>query len=133
MRSAPLLALLFLIAWAPGCDSAEDVSTDEVVGDYTATRFEADLGDGPVDVLDLGGSLSIRLQADGNVDGLLVIPEGLAEDGESEVPFGGTFQVSGDRVRFFHEADTFVRDAVWLYANGQLRSQSFSSDIVLER
>lgn len=117
-----------------GCDSAED---DTPAGSYEATRFRATIEGETVDVLAAGGALTMRLRDDGTVSGRLVVPTSLAEGGEGDVPFAGTYTVTGSgsatTVTFEHEADTFVRDAEWAYDDGRLETDDSNLSVVLER
>ena len=118
-----------------GCDAIEDgpVTNVDVPGQYEAAVFEADIDGNVVDVLAAGGALTITLREDGTVAGRLLIPEALADGEEGDLPFAGTYFVFGNNVRIDHEADTFVRDAVWIYADGGLQASSGGITVHLER
>lgn len=131
-----LLSLLAVLGIGlAGCDAIEDVpaTSNDVSGRYESTVFEADVDGRTVDVLAAGGALTITLREGGTVSGRLFVPEALAGSEEGDLPFEGTFSVSGDNVRFDHEADTFVRDAVWAYSDGELRTSSGETTVILER
>ena len=125
-----LLVALLAVAFV-GCDS--DSEDDSVAGRYVATTFQAFADGTEIDVLAAGGSLTITLRSDRTASGLLSVPDVLDEDGDGQYPFDGTYAVDGDVVTFTHEADTFVRNAEWTYADGTLRTQDFGTAIVLER
>lgn len=112
-----------VVAWVGvGCDT-QVAPEAEVSGRYEAEAFEVDEGGGPIDVLSAGGRLDLDLGEDGRFDGRLAVPGSLTEDGVPfDVTFDGTFSVSGDRVRFFHGEDLFVRDVAWAYRGGALRT-----------
>ena len=117
-----VLALLALSA----CDSTED----SVAGTYTATSFTLD----GVDVLSQGVSLRMTLTEDGRVTGQFTVPDDLNEPGEpSSYSLAGTYVVSGSRVTFTQEADTFVRDARWTYSDGELRGAQGEIAVVMRR
>lgn len=139
MTQAPLrffLAALLAVVFV-GCDADSNpgpVSTgDSVAGRYVATTFEAFALDDADDLLAAGGSLTIDLRSDSTASGLLIVPDVLDEDGDGQYPFGGTYSVYGDVVRFDHEADTFIRDVDWTYDDGVLRAEESFVRIVLER
>ena len=134
-NSPRLLTLLaVLVVGLVGCDAVDDAPVaDDVSGQYEAAVFEADIDGETVDVLAAGGALTVTLRQGGTVSGRLLIPEALAGGEEGDLPFGGTYSVSGNDVRFDHEADTFVRDAVWTYADGELRTSAGGIAVVLER
>ncbi len=134
LRSAALALAVSTAPLLAGCDSAED---NTLTGTYATTRFFADTDDDArtpqVDVLTLGASVTMTLRADGTASGRIVVPASLAEDGEGDTPFAGTYAVSGSAVTFEHAADTFVRDATWTFADGRLRTDSFGLSVVLEK
>lgn len=117
-----VLAVGLVAVIGVGCD-AQLAPEVEVAGQYEAETFEVDEGAGPVDVLSAGGRLDLALGEDGQFDGRLAVPGSLTEDGAPlDATFDGTFSVSGDRVRFFHGEDLFVRDVTWAYREGTLRT-----------
>ena len=133
MISAPLRFILaaLLTAAFVGCDS--DSEDDPIVGRYEATTFDTSVDGNELDVLAAGGSITVTLRSDRTVTGLLSVPAILDEDGDGQYSLDGTYAVDGDVVTFTHEADTFVRNAEWTYADGTLRTQDFGTAIVLER
>jgi hypothetical protein len=122
------LALSFLALG--GCDSTDDGT---IAGSYETTRFTAVIDGEPVDVLGAGGRITMTLREGGGVSGRLVVPVPPAEDGEGDTPFAGTYARSGSTVTFDHEADTFIRDAVWTFSGGQLRTEAFGLSVVLDK
>ncbi len=137
-RSTSALFLIGTLVGAlalAGCDSDVELVPADIAGTYEATRFTLEDGGQTVDVLDAGGDLTLTLREDGTVSGSLVTPEELNEEGEgnSRLLFGGTYALSGNEVTFDHEADTFVRDVVWTFDEGDLRTDTGEITVVLSR
>lgn len=126
-----LVALLVSPLAFSGCDSTDE--DDEIAGAYETTSFTAEIEGETVDVLDAGGFIEMTLGEDGTVSGRLFVPEDLAGGEENDLPFGGTYAVSGNEVTFDHEADTFVRDVVWTYDDGALRTETDELSVVLQK
>lgn len=125
MKSLIFLALVFF--FIQGCDSSG--GGQDVGGTYNATNFTV----GITDVLAAGGSLEMTLR-DGSVSGTFVIPDVLNEPGEPDaVDLSGSYVVTGRTVRFTQDADTFVRDAVWTFADDALSTTLGSVRIRLEK
>ena len=62
-----------------------------------------------------------------------MIPDDPDQPGvDNDLTFGGTYAVSGQTVTFDHDADTFVRDAAWIY-DGDLRTEQNGIVAVLEK
>jgi hypothetical protein len=116
-----------------GCDSAEDGDENEIAGEYETTLFTAEIEDETVDVLAAGGFIEVTFREDGTVSGRLFVPEALAEGEENDIPFGGTYTVSGSEVTFDHEADTFIRDVEWMFSDGTLRAETDEISVVLRK
>lgn len=140
LRSTPALFIAgalvgFLSLTGCDSDSGEELTRSDIAGTYGATSFTVEDGDQTVDVLDAGGDLAFTLREDGTASGVLVIPEELNEEGggNARLLFGGTYALSGNEVTFDHEADTFVRDAVWTFGNGDLRTDTGEITVVLSR
>jgi hypothetical protein len=134
-------ALLFAVALAsaacasdpsgPSADPNENPPTmSEVAGDYHATAFTG----GGYDVLALGGSLDMSLDADGTVTGSMLVPAAAAGGEDFQADMAGTYTLTGNALTFHQDADTFVRDATWTWSSGVLSgSWSGSSGSVTVR
>jgi len=120
--------LLSTAAALIGCSSTDPGSV-ELAGSYTATVLRVTpAGQGVLDVLAAGGSLTIVVTGSNTTTGTLSIPASV----NGGVPFvasmAGTATLSGSTVQFQQTADTFVRDLSWtltansLSVNGQLVS-----------
>lgn len=97
----------------------------DLVGSYTATTFTVSIGAGnTVNALALGASVDIDLAADGTTAGQLVFP---AIPGFStqplDVSLDGTYSVvGGDKVRFTHNADSFLQSLLFTADGRELRA-----------
>jgi len=139
MRGIVVSAGLTLLAFA-GCggDSEFVTGTTLAVGSYRAIAFRITPdGEGLVDVLAAGGSLSITLDHAGAASGTLVLPAS-APGGPLTASMAGTATVTGLTVRFDQNADTFVRQVAWnrIGTGLQLISERIGSalyDVALER
>ena len=116
-----------------GCDDdPSGLSRSQVAGSYSATSFEVTVDGETQDVVAEGGSLEINLLPDGRTNGTLEIPGG-EEDGSDMVRgLQGGWHLDGSTVTFTHDADTFLRDMDFTYAEGQLVGMEEFGDIVIE-
>ena len=125
--------LLILLAGSTALSACDTREEDTPVGLYEARLFEAEIKGETVNVLAAGGQLEMALRTNGTADGRILVPAELDEGEETEIRFDGTYTVSGERVTFDHEADTFVRDAAWTYDDGRLEAQTGEVTVVLVR
>jgi hypothetical protein len=95
---------------ACGGDDAFSPTPATVQGEYNASRFTATSPQGNVNLLSLGATVHVVLNADGTTTGHLSVPDlGLGE-GPIEADLTGTWTLSGNTVTFNQTADTFIRD-----------------------
>lgn len=132
LRFLPVLALLLTLA---ACDSATD---DTVAGTYRMTQFRADTDDNArtplVDVLALGGAMTITLGEDGTLSGVLTVPESLTgEDIGPVTPFGGTYVSSPTTVTFRSDVGLFFDGRTWTFEDGQIRLEASDISAVFEK
>ncbi|HEX5385257.1 MAG TPA: hypothetical protein VFW66_01005 [Gemmatimonadales bacterium] len=125
-------ALAFLVlggALAAGgltaCGGDAAGPTPEVAGTYHATRFTVSSGGTETDLLAKGGSLVLELTQDGSavagtVRGTLVLPA--EAGGPATIDMAGRFSIAATTVRFFQDADTFVRSVDWTLAGSDLKT-----------
>lgn len=73
------------------------------------------------DWLARGGSVELRLAADGGTSGRLFVPGGDEDGGNLDSDLAGTFSVLDGVVTFDHESDTFIRDMPFAWTDGRLR------------
>ena len=95
----------------------------QVAGSYTATRFTATSTLGPQDLLQAGGSVTVRFASDGTVSGHLTIPtESVNED------FSGTWKIENGEVEIEQLAnDVFLEDVSFdVVGNTLVADETFS-------
>lgn len=94
-------------------------------GTYVAAAFSiTQAGQAPVNVLADGGSLTIRINADGTTSGALVIPSTLTGGAPFTASMAGTVTVTSLTVKFEQNADTFVRDLNWSRTGQDIRVEN---------
>jgi hypothetical protein len=124
---------LALAAVLAGCgdDDGFNPTVDDVAGSYSATTFTVTSPAGTIDLLALGGLVSVTLSADGTTTGELFAP-GAGEDGEDvEADLTGTWELSGSTVTFDQTADTFIRDVEFTASQDRLTAEGiFSGETV---
>jgi hypothetical protein len=105
---------------ACGGDDGFSPTPATVQGTYNASRFTATNSQGSVNLLALGATVHVVLNADGTTTGHLSVPDlGLGE-GAIEADLTGTWTLSGNTVTFNQTADTFIRDADFTAAQNSL-------------
>jgi hypothetical protein len=74
------------------------------------------------DVLAQGGSLTITLLANGTTSGRLFAPGGGDNGQDLDANLAGSWTRTGNTIHFDQAADTFVRDASWMFDGTTLRT-----------
>ena len=137
MRTLTLLVVATLaIPVLTACDEDDPTgppTVAEVSGSYEATTLIDHAADGDVDALAEGAFLEIDLDPNGTTSGTFFVPEGDEDGSDLNADLTGTWSLSGDEVTFDHAADTFIRDVVFTYDDGQLVSENQYADVVLTR
>ena len=137
-RAVSLAAVPFFITLLASCGGNPiGPEPNSLVGPWEATSFALVQGSNSTDVHIAGGSMTITLTSDNRTSGSLVIPASLNGGITETFDMAGTWTQNADTVEFNQNADTFVRDAVWLSSGGQLlglyASGSDSVKVTLER
>ena len=127
-----LTAALLGTALLAACDDAPttvDASMAVVAGSYTAEgsfgaitfTSEVQGASTTVDWLAAGGSVLLELKQDGTTTGRLFLPFEVEEgEGPLDEDLIGAWSVANGVITFDHEADTFIRDTRFTYADGVL-------------
>ncbi len=104
-------AAILLLAACGGDGTPFSPTVENVAGTYQANTLTATQGNTTTDLLDLGASLTLTLNADGTTEGQLLGP-GLDEGGgDLDVDLAGTWTLSSGTVTFDQpEGDSFVRN-----------------------
>lgn len=130
--SRTLMVLTSLLTLAACGDDPGTVTVDLalVAGDYSAAgalgafTLTTTGSDGEtVDWLDRGATFTLYLTEDGMTTGRISVPGGGENGVDFDADLAGSWSVSGDVVRFSHEADTFLRDMDFVYEEGRLIGQ----------
>lgn len=124
MKIHNVLPLLAALAIGTGCDSTDP---NPLAGTFVATSFVAtETGEAPMDILALGGELTISIAQNNSTTGILTIPGDLTGGSDLSFSMNGTATRTGNTVTFDQEEDTFVRDLDWTFSGNTLNaSQSF--------
>ena len=107
MRTLPLLGALALASCSVGDPFAPTV--DNMAGTYAASQIVTADASGFVDWIDVGGTLSLTLSADGKTSGRLFLPGGAAGGADLDADMAGTWLLVGHTIQFGQAAETFVR------------------------
>ncbi len=99
------LSSLFLICTIPlvlSCGEKSLTEVEQIVGLYKAVEFtEPGQHDGGVDILAIGGSLTLRLFDNFEVEGHFKVPNNTNSTfRQTDEKFKGTFSLNADTVRF---------------------------------
>jgi len=120
--SSLLLLCTILLVISCGHNSVSE-DDGQIPGLYKAIEFTMPGDhDGTVDILDNGGSLTLRLLDDFEVEGHLIIPANIGL-GQTDAEINGTFTLNADSVHF-NNTDTFLDNDMWLFLviDNQLRT-----------
>lgn len=137
IRSLPVLSLLSALVLG-ACDNPVD-PMERVAGDYEATTFSATFEGTPVDLLEEGVELEIKLNANGTTSGRFFVPAELNQEdaGNYTADLEGTWTLRGSTVEFEHSADTALRDMEFQVRGDRLEAEEDFGDgtlrIVLQK
>lgn len=117
-----LVACAALVA-ANGCRRPTD--PDPLVGTWLATTFEvAPTGQPPVNMLAAGATLGLNVANNFVVAGTLIIPPSATGTLTFTADMAGTATRTDNTVRFTQNADSFVRDLIFLLVENRLEARS---------
>ena len=127
-----LTVILFLF----GCsENSTEPNVDVIFGNYSSSLFTLALdGNSPIDVLSAGGYINIELSEDSTTIGELFIPDTLDLTGGGDLKFNliGQFKLEGNSITFEQNADTFIRNAEWLYSSQKISGNYSKDGVVIE-
>lgn len=105
-----LIVATVMLAPACGDDSSFSPTVENVSGTYHATTLTATQGNISTDLLALGATITMTLNANGTTEGRLLGP-GLDEGGEDlDVDLAGTWTLADGIVTFDQQGDSFIPD-----------------------
>lgn len=119
LRRLRRLAIVPALAIAGSCgDLSTSVIPDVIPGTYAATSFRVTPpGQGTVDVIAAGGSLTITIAQDLSTDGTLFMPGGLVSPQAVQASMAGKLVQKLDGTYYFQQnANTFMRLLIWQQA-----------------
>ena len=128
VRLAPIVLAVLLTL---GCGDSTGPTMSDVAGSYEATTLTVEEGGVTTDFLSLGASFEITLSPSGTTTGRLFVPGGGEGGGDFDADLAGTWALNGTTVTFDHDADTFVRDMDFEYANDRLTGQETFNDVTI--
>jgi len=114
------LGLALALAGCGDDDQGFSPTVDDVAGSYTATTFTAANGVGEVDLLALGASVTVTLEADGTTAGRLVVP-GVGEPLDEDL--AGTWALTDNTVTFSQTQSTLISDVDFTVSPNTLTGQ----------
>mgnify|MGYP003577217059 FL=1 len=124
-----VVPVLSLVAIAIGCDSTDP---NPLAGTFEATSFiVTETGEAPMDVLALGGDLTITIAQNNSTTGTLNVPSELTGGSNLSFSMNGTAIRTGNTVAFDQQADTFVRDLAWTFSGNTLIANETVSGVSL--
>ena len=134
MRALPCTVALAALVTLGACeDESTGPELEVVAGTYTATTFDVTESGMTFDILDLGGDLTMTLNANGTMSGNLFAP-GMDDGGaDLDQDFAGSWEVDEDsRVTFelADDDDTFLEDVALDFDedDGTLTTTEFAGD-----
>ena len=117
--------LLAVIALS-GC--SDPLTPEELVGVYQAVEFTIVLNGTPTNLLANGASVTLELKTDGTTEGRFVLP---VTPGVQTTPvdddLAGTYTLQNGIVRLDQDADTYLRDFLFVAAENELRASQVIS------
>jgi hypothetical protein len=124
----PRTAVLGVALLLAGCSDGFSPTVDNIAGSYSAATLTVTTSDGTVDVLAVGGHVTVTLAADGTTAGTMYLPD-MGEDGEDfSANLEGAWSLRGGTVTFEHEADTFLKDVEFSAGENRLTSEGSFGD-----
>jgi hypothetical protein len=117
---------------ALGAACSEPLTPEDLVGTYQATEFNVTLNGATTNLLAGGASVTLELRSGGATAGRFVLP---VTPGVQTTPvdddLAGTFTLQNGVVRLTQQADTYIKDFLFVAADNQLRaSQVIASPTV---
>ena len=133
-----ILTLFFFSCEDSGINRYEKtLELEDVIGTYSLSELTKIENGSSTDVMSLGVNLSIKLNSDYTTTGIFFIPGNLdlIEDGNGEdlmIDLSGTFTKNLDTIRFQNDADTYIRDAVWLTDGNRIETEDFAHTVLIK-
>lgn len=130
MRAVVALMLALALVSCGGED-AFSPTVESVTGSYAASALTLTSSVGTTDLLALGSTVAITLDANGTTSGRLFVPGGDDDGGDLDVDLAGTWTLSGSTVTVSQTADSFIRDVGFTAGPDQLNGEGEFSGAVI--
>ena len=127
-----LPAAFAAVAFTAACADDPNVPAAGVAGAYHATMFAVASGGPALDLLALGATLTMTLDADHTTTGRLFVPAAVAGDEPLDESLSGSWRQSNDTVYFAGSADTFVRDVPFVIRGATLHATEATPNGVIQ-
>ena len=102
------------VAAVVGCSDAFKPTTENIVGRYEVESFTADSAGTLRDLFAAGATLELIMLPFGDVVGALNVPPIPPDTATFYASLNGTWALTGNKVRFTQDGDSFVRDMDWI-------------------
>ena len=109
-----LITGLLTVSAVVACSDPFKPTTESILGMYRAESFTADSGGTSRDLVAAGATLELLLLPFGDVVGALNVPPNPPDTATFYASMNGRWALAGNKVRFTQDADSFVRDVVWV-------------------
>ena len=109
----PILCLL-AIAAVVGCSDSFKPTTENILGMYQVESFTTDNAGTSRDLFAAGATLELIILPFGDVVGALNVPPIPPDTTMFYASMNGSWALTGNKVRFTQDADSFVRDLDWI-------------------
>lgn len=124
MRLIALTVSVVAVVVGACAEKVHGPTLESVAGNYSATTFATTSSGTTTDWLTNGASISLGLTVAGTTSGRVIVPgEGEEPGTDFEADLAGTWKLSADSVRFYHDADTFLRDVAFRVISDDLVSE----------
>jgi len=131
------IASLLTVAAVVGCSDALKPTTENILGMYDVESFTTDSAGTSRDLFAAGATLELIILPFGDVVGALNVPPIPPDTATFYASMNGTWALTGNKVRFTQDADSFVRDLDWIADKDRLSGdQTFGAvrvRVVLKR
>lgn len=118
-----IVPVILLLTLSCGGDDSFSPTVENVSGSYQASSLTGTQSGITVNLLSLGATVAIVLNADGTTTGRVFAP-GLDEGGQDlDVDLAGTWTLEGETVTFNQPGDTFIRDIPFTVGRNRLQGE----------
>ena len=131
IRGLALCLTLGLAACGDDDDDGFSPTVDDVAGTYTASVFTLTSGDTEIDLLSIGATVTVTLNADGATTGRLQVPAGVGGPDAIDEDLAGTWTLSGTTVTFTPSTSSLLTDVDFAVGPSTLTGEGIYQGAVL--